>query len=131
MRIAAAKRTSIDLPRLWAYNWRMLKQTRFLYVLAAAALALTGCKTAPLPAYSVSVRAKPVLADVQRADASLERLPSSLWLVERQVQVEPGVGFTTATVVPPASEAAENHLLCDLAAYNANHPMSPVRIKVK
>ena len=108
-----------------------MKKIFALSVFGVAIVGLTGCQSPPLPVYTISLREKPTVADVRCAEDCLERLPSALWMPERHVQIEPGVGFTAATIAQPASEAMENCLLNDLLAFNANHPMEPVHLQVK
>jgi len=96
-----------------------------------ATLALTACRTAPLPQYMVRIRTQPLPADLRQANRCQEKLPTALWLRDHHVAVTAGVGFTTAVVSAPATPEAEQKLLLELAGYNANHPMAPVHVQIK
>lgn len=121
----------IDLLGRPTYNWDMMKQMFALSLSAAAVLSLTGCKSAPMPKYVISIRDKPSVVDVRNAEACLTYLPSAIWRSPEQAVIDPGVGFTFVTVPESVLGDMDSPVVCAVATLNANHPINPVHIQAK
>lgn len=100
-----------------------------LWALTVVSLALSGCQSPPNRHYVVELRGtQPAPAEELEMARYRSLLPARLWLPASQMQITPAAGCALVAVTCAADDPARDSLLEDVAAFNADHPLYPVRL---